>query len=995
MLKPIKYSIDVLRMLIVKNRDDKMSRQFKPLLISTLLSSSLLLGCGGSDSAPPPVIAPTNQSPAVTVSGESTIQEGQTLTLTANASDADGSISSVIWSTTSTDITLSGVDTSTVSFTAPDVDSDISITLEVLVTDNDGATATQSITITITRKVSSVTITGLVTDDIISNADIEITIGGQVFSDSADENGVYTITITVDESLIDQLVQIRALGDNSINPEVEFVSLLGSLTSLIEQAGNDGNLAQDENFGVNITNVTTAEFALVTRDGTTPTTDAELTFAINSVNSDEKNTLAALIKIVVDNDEYELPDGVSSTLNLVSDSAIATAFEEDINNQDPTLIAETINTIINDNNLTDESDIVGTWKIGSDVITFDRSGHYVHITTEVEVGSDDKIGYEIGSYSWDQSTGFLSFITTEDSNGESGLHNEFDDPLNTQIVDEGNFTITGDTLTIDEGDETFNASRLVSDSNPFVGGFYLQQTNFSDDLSMLMTVDDTKAILLFRFDSTGLPTGINYLYIMREYSYDAESSLRIVHSQKVYVNGDITSEETEEVWRALVNVHGDVISMTKSNNSTSFLKNSYTTTTQDYLNDDDVIGNFSGTNGEIDFNISLSADGTGQGSSDDGSSSLEWKVVFGQLLLTLDDGSIQIWSPTILADDVWQFNVNEYDDAGDFAGITAGTLTSSDIVVPAPTESAIVGTWGSVTFSSDGYYVHMHEADPSEDCDSDGYELGTYAWNETTGVVIVTTSEDTNGCVGLHDEQPLNVPFELDGTIQVVGESLISTELSGETFNLNRIISDTNPIVGAYYEGDFGGDFFLVVFQDNGTFMELAHDSDELGVTAGTYNWDPSTTLLDFTSISFSQWGCTPDQNIISMQGDILIWKDGEDAGVSKRTHQSTDQPYLTDANQVIGSFTGVAGESLGFEATLNSDFTGVNTDDDGTYTFEWSIQFGQLIVDYGDEITILTPTAISSDTLEFTVADFDLVDTFDGNEVGQVEYYSNTWTRN
>jgi hypothetical protein len=960
-----------------------------------MLLGSLLLGCGSdSEPEPTPTDNNTNSAPAVSIVGENSVQEGQSITLTAIATDADGSISSVKWSTTSTDISLTADDTTTVSFTAPDIDNDISITLDVLVTDNDGATATQSVTINITRKVSSVTLTGLVTDKIISNADVEITIGGQAFSATADENGVYTITITVDESLINQLVQIRALGNSSTNPEVEFVSQLGSLASLIDQAGGDGNLVKDENFGVNITNVSTAEYALITRDGTTPTTDVELSTAIDSINTDEKNILAALIKIVVDNDDFSLPSGVTSTLNLVSDSATASAFEQDVMTQSPTLIDETITAIVNDNSLTIESGIVGTWKIGSDAITFTRSGHYVHITTEVAEGSDDKIGYEIGSYSWNQSTSALSFMTTEDSNGESGLHNEFDEPLNTQIVHVSSFAVTDDMLTINEGDETFNASRLVSDSNPFVGGFYLQQTNFSDDLSMLITVDDSKAVLLFHLNSNGLPADISYLYLMRQYSYDPETSLRIVHSQKVYVNGNIDSEKTEEIWRALTNIQGDVISMT-TESGTSFIKKSHTTTTQNYLVDDDIIGSFSGTNGGIDFNLTINADGTGQGSSDEGSSSLEWKIIFGQLLLTLDGSDTQIWSPTTLADDIWQFTVVEYADGGDFVGSSAGTLTSSDIVVPAPAESDIVGTWGPLTFSSDGHYVHMHEADPIEDCDSDGYELGTYVWNEITGVVTVTTSEDTNGCVGLHDEQPLNTPFELDATIQVVGESLTITDISGEISNINRIISDANPLVGAYYEGDFGDDFFLVVFQDNGTFMELAHDSSELGLTAGTYNWNQNSSLLDFTSIAFSQWGSTPDQNIISMQGDILIWKDGEDAGVMKRTHQSTEQPYLTDINQVIGNFRGIANENFGFEATLNTNFSGVNTDDTGTYTFEWSIQFGQLVVDYGDEITILTPTAISANTLAFSVAEFDLIDTFDGNEVGQVEYFTHTWTRN
>lgn len=647
-----------------------MSNQFKPLLISTLLGSSLLLGCGGSDSTTPVVTTPTNQNPAVTISGENTVQEGQTLTLTANATDADGSISSIKWSTASTDISLTGDETTSVSFTAPDVANEVSVTLDVIVTDNDGATATQSITITIAPNLSSLTITGLVTDNITSNADIEISIGTEVFSATSDENGVYTISITVDESLVDNLVQIRALGDSSINPELELVSQLGSLTSLIEQAGSDANLVEAENFGVNISNVTTAQYALLTRDGAAPTTDAELSAAINSVNSDEKNTLAALIKIVIDNDDFSLPSGVTSTLNLVNDSATATAFEQDVTAQDPSLISKTIAAIVNDNSLTSESEIVGSWQAGTDIITFMRSGHYVHITTEIEDGDCAQIGYEVGTYVWNSATGSLSVTTTEDSGGCGGLHDS--QPLNTQSVAQSLFTVTGggDTLTVQEGDDTSNLPRLVSDSNPLVGGFYLKKTNFSDDLSMQFTIDDSKIVLLSSW--AGLPEGISYFYVVREYSYDPESSLRIIQSQKVYVDGEITQETTEEVGRALINVQGDVIA-SHAGGSTAFIKNSHTTTTQDYLNVNDVIGDFDGINGEDSFSITFNADGTALAN---GEVVLQWEVTFGQLLLISESFS-QIWSPTTLTNDIWQFAINEYTAEGDFDRSNVGSLTKS------------------------------------------------------------------------------------------------------------------------------------------------------------------------------------------------------------------------------------------------------------------------------------------------------------------------------
>jgi hypothetical protein len=627
-------------------------RSSHAFLLTNILLGSLLLGCG-SDSEPTPIDNATNSAPAVSISGENTVEEGQVLTLTANATDVDGSINSVMWSTTSTDISLSGDDTTSVSFTAPDVDNDdISVTLDVLVTDNDGATATQTITVSIARKMSSVTITGLVNANVVSNADITISIGEEVFSDTTDENGVYTVTITVDESLVNNLVQLRALGDSSVNPETELVSQLASMANLIEQAGSDESVSEDENFGVNITNVTTAEYALLTRDGTTPFTDTELNTAKQAINSDEKNTLAALIEIVIDDNDFSLPSGATSTLTLVIDNAIASAFEQDIATQNPTLITETIRTIINDNKLTSESEIVGTWKIGSDILTFTRSGHYVHITTDTGEEGEGKIGYEVGSYSWDQATGSMSFTTTEDSNGDSGIHNEFEQPLNIQTQHVANFTVSGDTLSIIEGDDTFNAPRLASDSNPLVGGFYLKKNNFSDDLSMLFTVDDSKIVLLSK--GNGLPAGINYFYVMREYSYDVESSLRIVHSQKVYIDGNVTQETTEEVGRALINVQGDVTS-SHAGGSTNFIRNSHTTTTQDYLDADDVIGDFDGINDEDSFSITFNADGTALANSE---IVLQWEVVFGQLLL-ISENFTQIWSPTTLTSDIWQFKINE------------------------------------------------------------------------------------------------------------------------------------------------------------------------------------------------------------------------------------------------------------------------------------------------------------------------------------------------
>ena len=49
--------------------------------------------------------------------------------------------------------------------------------------------------------------------------------------------------------------------------------------------------------------MTTAEYALIVRDGDEPTSEDELDNALLNVDADEKVQLASLIKIIVDNSD--------------------------------------------------------------------------------------------------------------------------------------------------------------------------------------------------------------------------------------------------------------------------------------------------------------------------------------------------------------------------------------------------------------------------------------------------------------------------------------------------------------------------------------------------------------------------------------------------------------------------------------------------------------------------------------------------------------------
>ncbi|MAD90034.1 MAG: hypothetical protein CMK64_10045 [Pseudoalteromonas sp.] len=322
-----------------------------PIVFSLALSAC---GGGGSDGTDPtPTPTPENKAPTVSIAELQEAKEQEAFTLSATAADSDGAISKYEWSTDSAlDFTLSGTDTNELTVTSPDISEDTSVTFKLVVTDNGSVakTAEATQTVVIKRRVSSVTITGIVTDKPIANANITLSAGDSSVQVQAGTDGGYSGELVVDESEVKNLVQIKAQGIGE-QSNVEFWSLLNSVETVITQAGDDGVLQKEENFSVNVTNVTTAEYAIISREGEIPKDDDGLKSALLNVDADEKLQLATLIKVVVDNPDFSLPEGVENTLQLVSSTETAQAFEAQVNEKDPTIIEKTKNEIKEDTDL--------------------------------------------------------------------------------------------------------------------------------------------------------------------------------------------------------------------------------------------------------------------------------------------------------------------------------------------------------------------------------------------------------------------------------------------------------------------------------------------------------------------------------------------------------------------------------------------------------------------------------------------------------------------
>ena len=184
------------------------------------------------------------------------------------------------------------------------------------------------------------TLVGLVTDDPIPHATVTVTIGGRTFTTVADENGAYTLDIA--SVALDSLILIEA---NATNEEtgvpINLVNLMGSFDKAIEDPET------------NVTNVTTAKFSLVleANGDAAPTTLEELQTAETSVDATELIELAAVIKLVLDDPRFELPEGYDSVVEFIADEEGVATFTEQVVAEDPQAIENTIDVILADSDL--------------------------------------------------------------------------------------------------------------------------------------------------------------------------------------------------------------------------------------------------------------------------------------------------------------------------------------------------------------------------------------------------------------------------------------------------------------------------------------------------------------------------------------------------------------------------------------------------------------------------------------------------------------------
>jgi hypothetical protein len=160
-------------------------------ILIIFIFNTLLISCGGGGGSEEAKTQDVNHAPNISISGIQNINEGQTIELTAQASDPDGDvITEYIWSLSPNyDIEFTQ-NNNVISFIAPDVTEDVELNVNITVKDSLGASSQTSHTLTITHTVPSYMLTSVGAENgDISPANVPVK-----------EGEAYTFTISPDDS---------------------------------------------------------------------------------------------------------------------------------------------------------------------------------------------------------------------------------------------------------------------------------------------------------------------------------------------------------------------------------------------------------------------------------------------------------------------------------------------------------------------------------------------------------------------------------------------------------------------------------------------------------------------------------------------------------------------------------------------------------------------------------------------------------------------------
>ncbi|WP_417441824.1 Ig-like domain-containing protein [Idiomarina sp.] len=178
--------------------------------------------------------------------------------------------------------------------------------------------------------VGTLSVQGRVIDSPIANATVYIVVDGIEYTVQADDDGFYELPATFGSLKGDQVIRITARGSEANGQgNVTLSSMLTSVERLMERAGDDFTLNRSEMNDVNVTHVTTARDILTRKAaGDEEVTADNMAEFGNSIDPQLLIQMAAVTKLIVDNSDFDLPEGYETIEDFLNDDESYNSFVE-------------------------------------------------------------------------------------------------------------------------------------------------------------------------------------------------------------------------------------------------------------------------------------------------------------------------------------------------------------------------------------------------------------------------------------------------------------------------------------------------------------------------------------------------------------------------------------------------------------------------------------------------------------------------------------------
>lgn len=275
----------------------------------------------------------------------------------------DGEVALVTWQQTGGPVVELSADTgATVSFTTPAVTETTSLTFALGVADDDDEVADIELNVVVEPNMVALTLTGQVIGVDFSGSTAVLSGATEPVSAEVDETGAFNFDFELDDDQLSNVVSVQISATD--NNRLTYSAVYSGFSQPDPETGvsfNDKVVSQDLSAAladgsntVSVSAVSTALYALLVaaNQGEVPANIEQLVFVEKTLDADELTEAAAVVKILTENPDIELPEGVTDITALLANVEAYNTIVQEIEAEQPGLIADTVVEIIEDPQLT-------------------------------------------------------------------------------------------------------------------------------------------------------------------------------------------------------------------------------------------------------------------------------------------------------------------------------------------------------------------------------------------------------------------------------------------------------------------------------------------------------------------------------------------------------------------------------------------------------------------------------------------------------------------